>query len=186
MYNGPRPTRRLEKMTPTGDPHSSVAADQLDDRHKLNSELRAIDDRLRAMVDAYQEKPSAIDGDVLHATSRDVGIEATITETYRMMKVRVYANDSFLQVDKDLRDAFKEQEHEFVGFYKAAIKALETYAEVLETYRLVRREAETRRGDLERIRQDKHAQVEERDVCIEAISDFHGKFSAMLTVLLSF
>ena len=100
------------------------------------------------------------------------------------MKAGVYAKDSFPRIGRNLWEAFKEQEDEFVGFYKSAIKALEIYTEVLQTYSLVRGEAALQHGDLEGIRQDKHAQVEERNECIEAISDFHGKFSAMLTVLL--
>lgn len=173
-------------MRPTGEP-SSVVTDQADARHMLNDELRDIDDRLLAMVDAYEEKPSAIDNSVLNAANRDVDIEAAITEAYRIMKDRVYANESLLRGDNDVWEAFKEQQDEFISFYKAALKALETYTEVLKSYRLVQGDATQRphHGDLELIRQDKHAQVEERNRCIEALTDFQGKFSAMLTILFS-
>jgi len=56
---------------------------------------------------------------------------------------------------------------------------------VLRAYSLMKGDVGPRlqRGDLERIRQDEHAQVKERAGCIEAISDFQSKFSATLTIL---
>ena len=137
------------------------------------------------MVEVYREKPSTLDSSVLDATYGDADVEATITEAYRVMKTRVYTKNSPLRADNDVWEAFNEQKDEFIGFYRSALRALETYKEVLAAYSLLKCESQLRpqHGGLERIRQDKHAQVEERDWCIEAVSDFHGKFSAMLTVL---
>ena len=101
------------------------------------------------------------------------------------MKTRVYAEDSPLRADHDVWAAFEEQKDEFIGFYKAALTALEIYREVLQTYSLVNTAAGPRpqRGDLKRIQRDKQVQVAERTGCIEAVGDFHGKFSGMLTIL---
>ena len=174
-------------METTDDPYSTVAAGQADARHKLNDELLQISERLSVMVDAYEEKPSTIDIDILNATDCTVDIEAAITKVYRVMKTRVYAEDSPLRADEDVWEAFKEQQDEFIVFYKSALKALDIYKEVLQAYSLVQGKARRRprHGHLERIRQDKHAHVAERAGCIEAVNDFHSKFSAMLTVLSS-
>ena len=139
------------------------------------------------MVDAYQEEPGIIDGDVLNDTEYASDIETIIIKVYRIMKTHVYADDSPLRVDDDLWEASREQKDEFTDFYKSARMALVMYREVLRAYSLLKGEAGPRRqhGDLERIRQDEHAQVAERARCIEAISDFHGKFSATISVLCS-
>ena len=137
------------------------------------------------MVDAYEEKPYVIDTDVLNATDHASDIEIMVTEAYRIMKARVYAEDSPLRIDNDLWEASQEQKDEFVGFYKSALMALESYREVLRAYCFLKCESGPRlqRGDLERIREDERAQVKDRTVCIEAVSDFQGKFSATLAVL---
>lgn len=168
------------------DPSSTrVAERELDARNKLCGELREVDQRLRAMLDDYQEKPSRIDCGILTATDRATGIGSVIGDIYWIMKGRVYAEDSPLQVDGGMWEAFKEQEDEFLDFYKVALNALETYTQVLRVYNFVigKAERQPELGVLERIRRDEHAHVEERDQCIEAISDFHGKFSAMLAIL---
>jgi hypothetical protein len=56
---------------------------------------------------------------------------------------------------------------------------------MLQTYSLVNTAAGPRpqRGDLRRIQQDKQVQVAERSGGIDAVGDFHGKFSAMRTIL---
>jgi hypothetical protein len=175
---------RCETMTPTSDPGTGVAADQANSR-QLNDLFHLIDARLGAMVEAYQEKPSIIDSSVLDATGDSMNVEATITEAYRIVKTHIYAKDSFLRPASDVWEAFNEQKDEFIGFYRSALRALEIYQEVLAAYSLLHCKAkpEPQHGDLAHIRQDKHAQVAERDRCIEAISDFHGKFSAMLSIL---
>ena len=153
----------------------------------LRDELFKLDERLRALVDAYEEKPRTIDSGVLGGTSRGGGVEAAITEVYRVMKRRVFTEESPLRADHDLWEAFKQQQDEFTEFYRYALTAVETHKEVLEHYSLVRDEARRRprHGDLERLRRDKHAYVAERDECITAVGNFCGKFSAMLTALSS-
>ncbi len=172
-------------MALAGDPGSTAAADQQAARSKLEDELRSLDERLRVMLDAYEENPSAIDSGLLSVTDRAVDVEAAIIDAYRIMKTRVYAEDGPLHADHDVWAAFEEQKDEFIGFYKSALTALEIYREVLRTYSLLKATAEPQpqRGDLKWIQQDKQVQVAERAGCIEAVSDLHGKFSAMLTVL---
>jgi hypothetical protein len=172
-------------MAPTGSPVSCDGASEAYACHKLKDELREIDGRLRSIVDAYEGKPSAIDGEVLNAVGHASDIEARIVDVYQIMKHRVYAEDSPLRKEHDVWDAFKEQEDEFIGFYKSALGALEAYQEVFRAYRLLKSEGGLQpwRGDLERIRQDAHAYIAERDGCIEAVSGFRDKYSAMLTIL---
>jgi hypothetical protein len=174
-------------MAPTANADGGLAVSQADAYRKLNHDLREVDRRLQAMVDAYQERPSVIDSDVLNATDHTHNIEATITDVYRIMKTRVYAEDSPLRADTDLWEAFREQMDEFIGFYRIALMALETYQEVLLAHSLLRDRARQRPqvGDLEQIRQDEQSRVKERAGCIEAISNFQGKFSATITVLRS-
>src|SRR5215813_1298452 len=174
-------------MASTANPGGGLAVSKAGACRKLNDDLREIDERLQAMIDTYHEKPSLIDGDVLNATDHVSDIEVTITEVYRIMKTRVYAENSPLRVDDDLWEASREQKDEFISFYKSALMALETYREVLRAYNFMKDEAglKPERGDLERIRQDEHTQVNERAECIGAITDFQGKFSATITVLCS-
>jgi hypothetical protein len=167
------------------DPCSGGAGDQRAARGELKDELRSIEERLRAMLEVCEENPSAIDSGLLSTTGCAMDVRAAVIDAYRIMKVRVYAEDSPLRANHDVRAAFEEQKDEFIGFYKSALTALEIYREVLQTYSLVNTAAEPRpqRGDLRRIQQDKQVQVAERTGCIEAVGDFHGKFSAMLTIL---
>jgi len=172
-------------MALAGDPGRATAADQQVARGKLEDELRGLDERLQSMLDAYEENPSVIDSGLLNVTGCAVDVKAAITDAYRIMKIQVYAEDSPLRTDHDVWPAFVEQKDEFIGFYKSALTALEIYREVLRTYSLMKTDAEPgpQRGDLKRIQQDKQVQVAERAGCIEAVSDFHEKFSAMLTIL---
>jgi hypothetical protein len=172
-------------MALAGDSGSVAAADQQAARSKLESELRSLDERLRVMLNAYEENPSAIDSGLLSVSDRAVDVEAAVIDAYRIIKTRVYAEDSPLRADHDVWAAFAEQKDEFIGFYRAALTALEIYREVLRTYSLVKTAAEPRpqRGDLKRIQQDKQVQMAERAGCIEAVNDLHGKFSGMLTIL---
>jgi hypothetical protein len=176
-----------EEMPPMGNPVSGVAGAQADVRTKLNNGLWEIDERLKAMVDMYQEVPSAIDSDVLRSINCVMEVEATIVKVYRIMKSCMYTEDSLFRVESNVSEAFKEQQEEFVKFYKSALYALEAYKYILQIYSITEDKARMRpqHGDLERIRQDKHTQVEERDGCIEALSNFHAKFSAMLNILRS-
>jgi hypothetical protein len=162
-----------------------AAGNRVGARPKLNCDLRELGERLKVMVDAYQEKPSVIDDEVLSVTDRPSDIETTMIEVYRTMKAHVYAEDSPLRVDDDLWEGFREQKDEFIGFYESALVALETYREVLRAYSLLKGKDGPRaqHGDLERIRRDEHAHARERAQCIETISQFQGKFSATLTLL---
>lgn len=168
-----------------GNPGSGVAVDKTDARAKLHNWFDEIDERLRSMVDVYQEAPSAIDSDVLRSTNCVMEVEAAIIKIYRIMKSCVYTKDSLLREDDDLWEAFKEQQDEFIGFYKSALHALESYKHILPIYNVTKDKVTIwpQYGDLELIRQDKHTQIEERNGCIEAVSDFCGKFSAMLGIL---
>ena len=154
-------------------------------RGELKDELRGIERRLRDILDVYEENPGAMDSGLLSINDRAVDVRAAVIGAYRIMKTRVYAEDSRLRADHDVWTAFSEQRDEFAGFYRSALTALEIYREVLQTYSLVNRAAKPRprRGDLKQIQQDKQVQVAERTRCIEAVGDFHSKFSAMLAIL---
>ena len=186
---GPGLTRKMEtmheEMKSADKTDSEASINRLAELQRLDAKLRDIAGRLQAMVEACQERPSAIDYIVLDPADPTMDIETMICDVYRIMKTYVYAKDSPLRIDIDMWEAFKEQEDEFKEFYRSALKALETYREVLWAYRVVKSDVGFRpqRGDLQRIQQDKQAHVEERDSCIEAVADFQGKFSAMLTAL---
>lgn len=156
-------------------------------RRELNSDLSEIGQRLQIMVAAYEEKPNTIDGDILEITNHTSGITVAIAETYQIMNNRVYSEGSPLRMDSDLWEASKEQRGEFMYFYRSALMALETYQKVLKAYRLLdgAHGPRLQRGGLERMQRDAHTQVEERTRCIEAVSDFEGKFAAMLSILCS-
>jgi hypothetical protein len=175
----------IHGLMPTRDSGVYAAAtDQGADR-KLADELRDLDERLREMLDVCEEKPGAIDAGLLSDGDRDMDVGAVISNTYRIMKTQVYAEDSPLRADRDVWTAFEEQKDEFIAFYKSARTAVEIYREVLQAYHRAKMTAElvAAPGDLKSLQQDKHVQVAERSGCIEAISDFRGKFSAMLTIL---
>jgi hypothetical protein len=155
------------------------------DADNVKIELLGLGEQLKALVDTYVEKPGVIDVDVLNTTSQAVDIEAMITKVYRVMKSGVFTEESPLRQDADLWQAFREQQDEFLQFYKHALNAVEVHKEVLRYYRLVKDEARLRlrQGDLEGMRQDNRAYLAERDECITAVSNFSGKFSAMLIAL---
>jgi hypothetical protein len=167
---GARPRTGLDLMVGTG----------LDVREAL----READGILRAMVRAYEEEPSAIDGSALNNTGPVMSLEGAITGTFRLLDARVYAKNSPIRSDGDIWEAFGEQREEFIGFYRSALAALEAYREVLQAYCAVKRRcAAPQPGDLQWIRWDKRVQLEERDACIQAFTDFQRKFSAMIVVL---
>lgn len=168
-----------EEMTSGFDPHSGAPPDP---RHSLKEEFREIDERLRAMIDGYDEKPSLIDSGVLSAARNTVNVEAAISEAYRLMNARVYADNSPLRADGVVWRAFGEQRDEFITFYKSALRALEAFKNVLLAYNDLKNKP-LRRGELERARRDEHVLGGEREACIEAVTNFCRKFSAMLTIL---
>ena len=150
---------------------------------QIRAELREADERLCAMIHRYQECPRSLDDVVLATDDMDKSVEAAVVRTFRLLQARVYPEDSPLRADRDVWQAFREQRDEFADFYRSALTALESYREVLQAYRTVKRApAPPRRGDLERIQRDKHVHVKERDACLAALRDFQGKFSAMLAV----
>jgi hypothetical protein len=151
---------------------------------QVGVDLRRANERLGAMIHLYQHNPRTLDDAVLAADDQDASVEATVIGTFRLLQARVYPEDSPLRADQDVWEAFREQRDEFTDFYRSALTALESYREVLEAYRKVKRtQAPLRRGDLERIQRDKHVHVQERDACLAALREFRGKFSAMLAVL---
>ena len=153
----------LGAVVPTG---GRAAADV---GQQVREELRKADERLRATVCAYEEKPSAIDDAVLGTADQSTSVEAVITGTFRLLRATMYAEASPMRADRDVLEAFCEQKDEFVGFYRSALTTLESYREIMEAYRAVkRRSVPPRPGNLERLRRDKHVHVEERDACLEA------------------
>ena len=172
------------KEPPASGPGGGVAVDRTS-AHEVKGELFRLERRLRTLVNAYEERPSAIDAALAGAAGRALDAEAAIAAAFTAMKSLVFSEASPLRSDTDLWDAFREQQDEFTAFYRCALNAVEVHKELLQHYLLLRDEAKMRpqHGDLERIRQDKRAFVEERDECIAAISYFCGKFSAMLTDL---
>jgi hypothetical protein len=160
----------------------------LTDADSVKIGLLGLGQRLKALADRYEERPGAIDTGFLKPAGRAMDVEATITEVYRVMKSRVFTDESPLRgADFDLWEAFREQQDEFLEFYKHALNAVEVHRETLRYYRLVTDEAwlRPRHGDLEGVWQDNRAYMAERDECIAAISNFSGKFSAMLIALRS-
>ena len=151
----------------------------------LKDELLKLDERLRELVDAFEEEPSAIDSGVLGNNSCSGEVETAIMGVYRLVKGRVFSEESPLRVDDEVWEAFKEQQDEFMEFYRCASRAVEIHKEILQYYGLVKDVARLRprHGDLKRIRRDKCAYMTERDECIAAVSNFFDKFSAMLTAL---
>lgn len=180
------PTALIEwcdQMASAGDIHGDPPAGQLTARHGLDAELREIAEQLRVLVDAYQECPGELDRCILDINTYALDVETTIIGIYHIVMNHVYAEDSPLRADNEVWEAFSGQKDEFLGFYKAALNALETYKTVLHAYSLLNdSRSQPRRGDLERIGRDKRALVKERDLCIEALTHFQGKFSGMLTI----
>jgi uncharacterized protein YfkK (UPF0435 family) len=174
------------KMIQRIDVVSHITANQNDFRGKLDEETRKIDERLKFMVEAYQEKPSVIDHHVLEGDNRGSDIEAMITEVYQIMRRQAYSDDCALKADTEIWEAFNEQRDEFTYFYMTALKAIETYKKVMEVHNLMNRSGKRwpKRGDLGRIRHDQDVRIAERYRCIDAVRDFRHKFSAMLTFLL--
>lgn len=155
-----------------------------DARQKLRHDLAECEKRLWTMIDRYKFDPKTIDSG-LDASSEELNVEDTVRHAYRIMSSSVYAQNNPLQLNDQLKEALEDQEDEFDDFYDVAIKALETYREVLDSYRITKGSAPPRpmRGELEKIKDDVHTVTDERSACVKAIRNFHGKFSAMLEPL---
>ena len=114
---------------------ASTAGGESEDAHqKLKHDLAECEKRLWTMIDGYKFDPKTIDSG-LDASSEELNIEATVREAYRMVSSCVYAKNNPLQLNDKLKEAFEDQEDEFDEFYHNAIKALETYREVLNNYK---------------------------------------------------
>ena len=173
-----------EIITPVSDTgRADPVGARMDADRKVREELWEADERLRALVRAFEDKPSTIDA-AMNTADRAVSAEAAVIGTFRLLRTRVYTEDSPLRSDVDIWEAFCAQQEEFARFYRSALTALEAYREVLHAYDTIkRRSAPPQPGDLDRIRRDKHVHIEERDACIQALTYFQAKFSAMLAVL---
>ena len=165
-------------------------ANQLHAEEKIRSpqqyeELLSVADRLQSMVDYYCGQPSAVDRILLEADTIEADPQEVMIAAYQMVAVRMCADDSPLRRNQDIWDAFNAQQREFFEFYTAAFNSVEIYKELLALYRSHYDTAERQPygGQLDRIRQEKYICIEERSKCITAISEFHSKLSAMLSVL---
>jgi hypothetical protein len=148
-------------------------------------QLRALAAGLSEMAETYEASPRSLD-DVIAAGEGAAGhAEAVIMDVYELMKRRVFAEQTPLQANPEVWEAFQEQRPEFISFFETVRAALETYSEILRMYQHVSGQADygVRPGELDGFRQDKHVQVEERRNCINAVREFSAKFSAMLAVL---
>ena len=173
-----------EIITPVSDTgHADPVGASTDADREVREELVEADERLRALVSALENKPSSIDA-ATNTADGAVSAEAAVIGTFRLLRTRVYTEASPLRSEVDIWEAFRGQEKEFAYFYRSALTALETYREVLHAYEAIKRNSPPLQpGDLDRIRRDKHVYIEERDACIQALTHFQGKFSAMLAVL---
>ena len=134
------------------------------------------------MVNVYDEEPGTIDSGVLSPSSDMVDVEAAIKEAYTMMKSRVHAEDSpLLLADCEVWEALRQQWDEFAGFYRSARGAVTIFKKVLEASSRFTDEVPC--GDLEKVSRDEHALEKERYACIDAVTNFYGKFSAILNEL---
>lgn len=153
---------------------------------RVTGQLQEAEERLQVLARMCEERPSAMDRAALSDAEMAINAETAVSETFRLLNAKVYAECSPLRFDHDIWEAFREQRDEFVDFYRSALIALEIYREVLQAYFVLKRNpASLHPGELRLIREDKRIHIEERDACIRAFSDFQGKFSAMLVVLRS-
>ena len=162
-----------------------VTVDQGDTNHKLDFDLYQIKGQLQVIVEVCEETPSVIDGYVVGSSPSTMDIETMIIGAYRVMKMSIFAEDSQLLASSDIREGLLAQREEFLMFYSSALKELEIYKEVLQAFNLFKSTSRplSGRGNLELIRENKRTHVDERHQCISAVSNFYGKFSAMLAAL---
>lgn len=168
-----------EPTWPAGQPNR--AAMPVGPSADVREALRVADERLRAMLLAYEERPGEIDA-AIGTAAAGPGIERTLTGIFRFLQKQVYADDSPLRPDdQDAWVAFRGQREEFLGFYASALAAAETYREVLQTHQAILRRL--RPVSLKRVRSDVRVLIGERTACLAAFHEFQAKFSGMLTVL---
>jgi hypothetical protein len=169
-----------EEMMSAPDPLKRVTG--ADTPKSLKDGFLEIYDRLRIMVDEYEEEPETIDSGVLKPANVTVDVAATIKTVYQLMKTRVHAEDSPLRANADVWEALQEQWDEFISRYRSARSALIAFNKVLEANNSIQ-SVPLPRGDLEKISRDEHALGKERDACIDAVTNFYGKFAAMFNEL---
>lgn len=167
-------------MTSAPGPNNGAAA--ADARHNLREDFHEIYERLHAMVDEYDDEPDSIDNGIL-TDDVTANVEAAIIEAYKMMKTRVFAEDSPLRSDDVAKwNAFQNQKNELATSYRSARQALKEFSEGLQAYDLLRLRPLSH-GSLDRFLRDGRVLGEERSKCIDAVARFYGVFSGMLTVL---
>lgn len=167
-------------MTSAPGPNNGAAA--ADARHNLRQEFCEIDERLHAMVDEYDEEPDAIDNGV-NTDDVSADVEMAIIEAYKMMRTRVFAEDSPLRTDDAAKwNAFQIQKHQLATSYRSARQALKEFREGLQAHNLLRKKPLSH-GSLDRFLRDGRVLGVERGKCIDAVTNFYGVFSGMLTLL---
>jgi hypothetical protein len=169
-----------EEMTSAPGPNNGAAA--ADARHNLREEFHEIYERLYAMVDEYDDDPDSIDNGIL-TDDVTVNVEVAIIEAYKMIKTRVFAEDSPLRTDDAaMWTAFQSQKDELATSYRSARQALKEFREGLQAHGLLRKKPLSH-GSLDRFLRDGHVLGVERSKCIDAVAKFYGVFSGMLTLL---
>jgi hypothetical protein len=114
----------------------------------------------------------------IHRTADFIAdIKDRITHIYRIIKTRVFTEDSRRGVDKAL-------EHHFTDLSREALMALTTYGEMLEEYDAARNlQQEPRSGNLEKLRQDLSALAKQGGECAVLVSGFRHMLSGLLDTL---
>lgn len=167
-------------MTSAPGPNNGAAA--ADARHNLREDFHEIYERLHAMVDEYDDEPDSIDNGIL-TDDVTVNVEAAIIDAYKMMKTRVFAEDSPLRADDVAKwNAFQNQKNELATSYRSARQALKEFREGLQAHDLLRQRPLSH-GSLDRFLRDGRVLGVERSKCIDTVARFYGVFSGMLTVL---
>lgn len=145
-------------------------------------DLRKISERLRVMVEEYDEEPSEIDGGVSDEVSDEADVISVVKEAYKLMKGRINDPGSPLRERRGVWAAFNEQQDEFRMFYRTAIRELEILREWLPSY-IDLKDQLLSRGEPRKLLENERVLREQRDNCIDAVTNFYGKFSGMLTGL---
>lgn len=150
-------------------PPSSSSEAQPDELNELMDELR--------MRDLYEVDLT----DTHHAADMVIDIKDRIIHIYQIVKTRVFAEDRPLRENEIAAQELREV---FTDYFREALRALETYAEMLRAYNTVRDfSQEPQSGNLEKMRQDLHALSRQRDECGELIDLFRRQLSGLLTIL---
>jgi hypothetical protein len=174
----------MEHMAPLPDAGSPPAGDPGDARQKLKQDLARLENRLLTMITKYRAKSSAIDSN-LDANDKTMDVEVTVADIYELMDSRVYSADNPLQLNETLREAIEDQRDDFDELHTSAETAIEAYKVILRSYNILKGSSLPRpeRGDIPEIKDDVHTLIDDRIACIKAITDFHGKYFAMLKIL---